>query len=148
MAEFSRREVNRALLASALALIGKPSGATVLLPAAAPRLLFNFAIAGGYYNHLRATLPNLKPGITLILKREADNPHDVNAVAVHAPDGAKLGYIPREANYPIAVLLDAGQIIRAEIVTLLDVNHLDDIPDDLVFTGFSTGEPMVNLSLL
>lgn len=148
MAEFSRREVNRALLASAFALVGKPSGAMALPPAAPPRPLFSFAIAGGYYHNLREALPNLQPGMMLTLKREADNPYDSNAVAVHASDGARLGYIPREANAPIAALLDAGQVIWAEILSMLDIQRVDDIPDDLVFTGFETGDPMVQLYVL
>lgn len=140
--DFTRRDVNRALLASAVALVARP------IPVlAAPRPLFNFAIAGGFAHGLDAALPDLKPGLHLSLMREADNPYDANAVAVHGPDGTKLGYIPREANAPIAALMDAGKCVEAEILRMLEVRRARDIPDDLVFTGFDSGDPMIALSV-
>lgn len=140
--DFTRRDVNRTLLASAIVLVARP------LPVlAAPRPLFNFAIAGGFAHGLDAALPDLKPGLHLSLMREADNPYDANAVAVHGPDGTRLGYIPREANAPVAALLDAGKRVEAEIIQFLDVRRARDIPDDLVFTGFQTGDPVIGLSV-
>lgn len=138
--EFSRREVNRSLLAAALALASRPP--PVL---AAPRPLFSFAIAGGFHHGLEAALPDLRPGNLLALRREADNPHDSNAVAVHGPDGLKLGYLPREANAPVAALLDSGKAIEAEITRMLYIARSRDVPDDLVFTAFITGDPMIAL---
>lgn len=140
--DFTRRDVNRALLASTIALVAKPLPALV-----APRPLFNFAIAGGSYHGLHAALPGLSPGLHLTLQREAENPHDANAVAVLGPDGVKLGYIPREANAPIAALMDAGKRVDAEITAMLDIRRSRDIPDDLVFTGFQTGDPMIALTV-
>jgi hypothetical protein len=49
------------------------------------------------------------PGSALALRRDADNPHDPNAIAVDTREGAQLGWIPREVAADIAPELDAGR---------------------------------------
>jgi hypothetical protein len=141
--EFTRRDVNRALLATAVALA---SGGAAVLPRL-PQHLFDFAIAGGHYHALAAELPNIAAGSQLILRREPDNPYDANAIAVHTPSGAMLGFVPRVANEPLAALLDGGRVVRARVLRLLSIADWTDIPDDLVFTSVASGDPVVRLML-
>ena len=50
------------------------------------------------------------PGRPLELRRDADNPHDANAIAVHAyGGGAQVGWVPRELAAELASDLDAGR---------------------------------------
>jgi hypothetical protein len=70
-------------------------------------------LAGRSYHDADKVKDLLKVGTPLLLKREPDNPHDKNAVAVmfHNIFNGKdycLGYIPREFNKPLAQILDAG----------------------------------------
>jgi hypothetical protein len=144
-ATFSRREVNRALLATAFGMLSGGRG-SAKIAAALSTPLFDFAIAGGFYHGLQTVQATLRPGMVLKLRREPDNPHDADAVAVHLPDGLMLGYVPRVANTPVARLLDGGRPVRAEIVRMLTAERDDDIPDDLVFTCFTSGDPMIRLT--
>ena len=50
------------------------------------------------------------PGRPLELRRDPDNPHDPNAIAVHpAGGGEQLGWVPRELAAELAPELDAGR---------------------------------------
>jgi HIRAN domain len=137
---FTRREVNRALLATALALVG---GRKAIARPSVP--LFDFAMAGGHHHGLEAALGRITPGTKFTLVREAANPYDADAVAVHL-DGLKLGFIPREANSPVARLLDRGERVTAEVVRMLDIRRSSEVPDALVFTAFARGDPMIRLT--
>jgi hypothetical protein len=103
------------------------------------------AIAGGHHHGLEAALGRIAPGTKLALVREAANPYDADAVAVHL-DGLMLGFIPREANSPVARLLDRGARVTAEVVRMLDIRRSSEVPDELVFTAFSSGDPMIRLT--
>ncbi|KAF0227105.1 MAG: hypothetical protein FD175_2867 [Beijerinckiaceae bacterium] len=138
---FSRRDVNRALLATALAIVGGRQA--VARPSVT---LFDFAIAGGHHHGLETALGRITPGTKLALVREAANPYDADAVAVHL-DGLKLGFIPREANSPVARLLDRGERVTAEVVRMLDIRRSSEVPDELVFTAFASGDPMIRLTV-
>jgi hypothetical protein len=49
-------------------------------------------------------------GRPLVLRRDEQNPHDPNAIAVHAPNGGEqVGWVPREVAGELAVDLDAGR---------------------------------------
>lgn len=78
--------------------------------------------------------------------REAANPYDADAVAVHL-DGLKLGFIPREANSPVARLVDRGDCVTAEAVRIPDIRQSSEVPDELVFTAFESGNPMIRLTV-
>ena len=49
----------------------------------------------------------MAPGSPLELCRDPDNPHDPNAIAVHA--GEQVGWVPRELAAELAPKLDAGE---------------------------------------
>ena len=138
---FTRRDINRALLATAFAFA---AGREVIARTSEP--LFDFAIAGGYHHGLGAVLGRIQPRMKLALVREAANPFDADAVAVHL-DGVKLGFIPRVANSPVARLLDRGERVSAEVLRMLDIQRFSEVPDQLVFTGFSSGDPMIRISV-
>ena len=48
-------------------------------------------------------------GEPLTLRRDPDNPHDPNAIAVHGAEGEQFGWVPRELAAEIAPEIDAGQ---------------------------------------
>jgi hypothetical protein len=49
------------------------------------------------------------PGRALILRRDAGNEHDVNAIAVESEAGEQLGFVPRELAAEVAPRLDGGE---------------------------------------
>lgn len=49
------------------------------------------------------------PGRPLELRRDPGNEVDANAVAVHLPGGAQLGFVPRDLAAELAPELDAGR---------------------------------------
>ena len=51
----------------------------------------------------------LEPGSVLELRRDPENEHDQNAIAVHARDGGQVGWVPRELAEEIAPELDAAR---------------------------------------
>ena len=82
------------------------------------RLLVQSAPLAGFRYYAAAHVwPKLKVGDPLELRREADNPHDANAIAV-AWRGRKLGYVPRRANAALAWSLDRGAPLQARISRL------------------------------
>ena len=84
------------------------------------RLLVQDSPLAGYRYHAAAEVwPELRIGDALELAREADNPHDGNAVAV-LWRGRKLGYVPRRDNAALAWGLDRGAALRARISALAE----------------------------
>ena len=104
------------------------------------------AIAGGWRHGLAAVSATLETGELLMLVAEAGNPHDPNAVAV-LRHGLKLGYVPREANAPVALLLEKGRRVECRVAGRLDIDRAAEIPGDLVFTAFARGDPRIELTL-
>jgi hypothetical protein len=79
--------------------------------------LQSLPIAGfQYYAGLRVW-DQLKLGDPLKLTREADNPHDPNAVRIEW-NGEKLGYVPRAGNDTVAKLMDKGVPVSGRITYL------------------------------
>jgi hypothetical protein len=66
-------------------------------------------VAGAGRHHAEAIASEAAaPGRPLELRRDPDNPHDPNAIAVHAGDGEQVGWVPREIAAELAAELDAG----------------------------------------
>jgi hypothetical protein len=65
-------------------------------------------VAGARHHAEALAAAALAPGAALELVREPGNPHDANAIAVHA-GGAHVGFVPRELAAEIAPALDAGE---------------------------------------
>ncbi len=57
-----------------------------------------------------------RAGDPLTLVREADNPHDPCAIAVHTAAGQKVGYIGYHQSRELAAEIDAGRRVTCEIV--------------------------------
>ena len=74
--------------------------------AAAERGLIVTAVAGAGRHHAEA-LPSVELGQPLTLRRDPGNPHDPNAIAVHA--GEQVGWVPRDLAIDVAADLDAGR---------------------------------------
>jgi hypothetical protein len=74
-------------------------------------------LAGFRYYAGEALWQEMREGDRLALVREADNPHDANAVRVEWR-GQKLGYLPRAENRSVAAALDAGEAVDARIARL------------------------------
>ena len=79
-------------------------------PEVAGRGLLVAAVAGAARHHAAALASDaLRPGAPLVLRRDATNEHDANAIAVDLPDGLQLGWVPRELAAEVAPQLDAGR---------------------------------------
>ena len=78
-------------------------------PALTERGLRVAAVAGAARHHAEALGSDaLAPGQPLVLRRDRDNPHDANAIAVFpAGGGEQAGWVPRELAAEIAPDLDA-----------------------------------------
>lgn len=110
----------RSLLASLTVLAGGLVTHRATPPAAgpAPILLLESHVAGTAYYDANKLLGDLSPGRVLSLRRQPDNRHDDLAIEVLVPGGGKLGYVPRAHNQPLARLMDAGKVLRAEVLQL------------------------------
>ena len=80
-------------------------------PALLARGLRVAGVAGAARHHAEALeFEALAPGQPLVLRRDAANPHDANAIAVDpAGGGEQAGWVPREIAAEIAPDLDAGR---------------------------------------
>jgi len=76
-------------------------------------------LAGFRYGEGASLWPQMQQGDALELVREADNPHDPNAVRVEWR-GRKLGYVPRRENAAIAWGLQRGAPLRARVSRLTE----------------------------
>lgn len=74
-------------------------------------------LAGFQYYAGAAVWENLRVGDRLALVREAENPHETNAVRI-AWRGLKLGYLPRAENEAVARALDRGECVEERITAL------------------------------
>ena len=86
-------------------------------PKLAARGLVVASIAGAAQHHEGALQSGaLEPGQPLVLRRDAGNPHDVNAIAVETPGGEQAGWVPRDVAAELAAELDAGRAWSALVL--------------------------------
>jgi len=79
-------------------------------PELAARGLRVAGVAGAARHHAQALATGeAAPGRPLALRREPQNPHDANAIAVLAAGGEQVGWVPRELAAELAAELDAGR---------------------------------------
>lgn len=74
-------------------------------------------VAGFQYYAGKRNWDNLKVGDPLTLVRDADNPHDANAIRIEWR-GEMLGHVPRAGNISVAKLMDKGVKVSGRIVNL------------------------------
>lgn len=56
-----------------------------------------------------------REGHRVVLKREPENPHDANAVAVLRENGEQIGYLSRDNAEWVAEVMDKGKQVEAKI---------------------------------
>jgi hypothetical protein len=93
-------------------------GAAAVATAEEVRILVQSSPLAGFRYYAAQTLwQEMREGDRLTLIREADNPHDSNAVRVEWRQ-QKLGYLPRAENRAVAAAMDAGEAVDARIAKL------------------------------
>jgi HIRAN domain len=87
-------------------------------PELARRGLRVVGVAGAARHHGHALASDaVAPASPLELRRDPQNPHDPNAIAVHPAGGDdQVGWVPREVAAEIAPELDAGQTWSALVL--------------------------------
>ena len=79
-------------------------------PELALRSLHVAGVAGAAAHHRDALQgADVAPGRALELRRDAGNPHDANAIAVHAMGAEQIGWVPRALAAEVAPAFDAGR---------------------------------------
>jgi hypothetical protein len=74
-------------------------------------------VAGAAQHHAEVlAAEEVAPGRPLELRRDPDNPHDPNAIAVHAQGGGQVGWVPRELAAELAPRIDAGAPFSAVVL--------------------------------
>lgn len=69
----------------------------------------DFMVAGTRHEGRSAIInKEVRPGTAAFLKREKNNPHSSNAIAILTPSGRTIGYAPEDWALDIAPLLDDG----------------------------------------
>ena len=84
---------------------------------ATPLLLMECPLAGFQHHAGEAHWSRIKPRDHVTLRREPGNRHDPRAIAVEW-QGVILGYVPREANFALAQMIDRGERVEARIARL------------------------------
>ena len=81
------------------------------------RCIATFDISGFQYWDGALVLDRLKPGYSVQLRKEPDNPHDPNAIAIFF-EATKLGYVPANQNEMLATMLFYGHkdIFEARVI--------------------------------
>jgi hypothetical protein len=99
-------------------------------PELAERGLRVVGVAGAARHHRDALVSEaVAPARPLELRRDPGNPHDPNAIAVHAAGGGEqVGWVPREVAAEIAPELDAGRpwsavVLREQRRSPRDARH-------------------------
>ena len=87
------------------------------------RVYKTLSVAGIAYYEALFVINQMKVGEKVVLKPE-ENIHDENAVAIYY-EGKKLGYIPKNANYSISTILQAGWDIFDAFVQRVDRDELE-----------------------
>lgn len=108
------------LAAAALFSFATPAtlAESVTPPGPSVRFLVQRSPLAGFRHHEAAAVwSDMRVGDRLDLLREADNPHDANAVRVQW-HGRMLGYVPRSQNQALAWAMDRGEAVTARIASM------------------------------
>lgn len=98
-------------------LIGKESGLTIPKPFERDIYLFDTYVAGTtHIEDIEIIEPSINKDDKLVFYREADNPHDPQAILIETVNGEKIGYVPRQDNIIFSRLMDAGKSIFGKVI--------------------------------
>ena len=76
---------------------------------------FHTKLAGVTFEGRQDALEHLSAGTPLRIERQADNPHDSNAIAVFDPHGAQVGFFNRRLAAALAPAMDRAVSYDAEV---------------------------------
>ena len=94
------------------------TGKAVRIPFERDIMLARMHVAGTDYYEAEEAAGKMSRGQRFALRRESQNVHDELAIEVLAPEGRKLGYIPRRYNEIPARLMDAGKRLFVQVESL------------------------------
>ncbi len=69
-------------------------------------------------SHYQDAVRRCREGDRVLLKREPDNPHDANAVAVLRESGEQIGHLSRDHAEWVAEVMDKGRQVEAKITRI------------------------------
>ena len=124
-------------------IIATLGGSAVVKPAQAQPiplrlLLLETPLAGFQFYSGAGVFSQLQPGDPLRLARDHENRYDPNAVELHWRERL-LGYLPSKNNVVIAQMMDRGETVSANIVTLRQsVNPWDRVGLEVWWEGKAT----------
>lgn len=76
--------------------------------------IYSFSVRGTSHHEQAVKSANLRPGKSVRLVREPQNPYDSNAIAIYAETGRHpIGYVNKQNAARLAKVMDAGQEIAA-----------------------------------
>lgn len=85
------------------------------------KLVMYSKIAGITFDNRQYYARRCYPGMRLTLRRNPNNPYDINAVEVRTYDGlTQLGFIPKETAVTIARLMDTGHKLGCYVEQIND----------------------------
>lgn len=88
--------------------------------------MLTYIVGSQYRKGAREAIAELRTDEVLTLRREPENPHDRNAVAVYDVCGQHLGYVPRQDAGAVAKVIDRGLPFvakcRARGTTSIDIS--------------------------
>ncbi|MBS3957753.1 MAG: single-stranded-DNA-specific exonuclease RecJ [Clostridiales bacterium] len=79
---------------------------------------FHTKLVGVTFEGRQEVIGALKAGTPLRIVRQPDNPHDSNAIALHEPRGAQIGFFNRRLAAVLAPVIDAGVEHDVEITDI------------------------------
>ena len=79
---------------------------------------FNTKVVGVTFENRQELLAGLEAGVELELVRHPENEMDENAIGVHLPGGAQLGFLNRHLAKRLAPVMDAGTFYDAAVTAV------------------------------
>lgn len=76
---------------------------------------FNTKVVGVTYENRQDVLSTLEVGVELVLRHDAHNEYDPNAIAVTLRDGTQLGYLNKHLAKQLAPVMDSGVVYDAAV---------------------------------
>lgn len=70
---------------------------------------------GVYYRRRDGAEFTVRVGDALEARRDPTNPYDCNAIGLHAQDGERIGWVPRDLAANLAPFVDAGRLLSVRV---------------------------------
>lgn len=103
-----------------LALLGGGAG-TNIQPFAREIFVLNVFVAGTTYcENIDDVIDQVKPGVSLKLRRDPDNEVDEFAIGIYIGT-TRIGWVPMKDNLVIARLMDAGKAFTCKVVKVTNL---------------------------